>query len=272
MKQGSKANGLGRSTVGAGEKKKTMLRIFIFGSSSGLRAEPKEGQLGLATHTKGLGASRDSLVFRFGSSTPSKDHGESIREVGDILQRENYPNRGHNNQHDQEGSNRNCGVVRMGVNASMEEPFSTDQVKSQDGLSSHHRRSMELDTKSMVEVPNGQTRDSHQHISSIRANLKLLPLGRITDRARSAGRQTSNHREESSQKHIGGVCGDGACPQGEAHPNLGAIDQGNRACENQPNRDGDFESCCDDFPRGSLFEAGTGGEIEVEGDGESLCC
>nr|POE55090.1 hypothetical protein CFP56_26671 [Quercus suber] len=107
---------------------------------------------------------------------------------------------------------------------------------------------MELDTKSVVEVPNGQTRDSYQHICSIRANLKSLPLGRITNRARSVGCRTSDHGKESSQKHIGGVCSDGACPQGEAHLILDASDQGNHACENQPGRDGDFESCCDDFP------------------------
>ena len=95
-------------------------------------------------------------------------------------------------------------------------------------------------------------------------------LGKITDRARSARRQTGDHGEESSQKHTDGVCGDGACPHGEVHPILDASDKGNRAYENQPGRDGDFESCCDDFSRGSPIEAGANGEMEVEGDGKSL--
>ena len=88
-----------------------MLRIFKFGSSSGLGAKPKEGQPGPTTLDKGLGASGETLVFRFGSTTPSKDYGECIREVGDILQRENYPNQGHNDQHDKEGSNGDHGVA-----------------------------------------------------------------------------------------------------------------------------------------------------------------
>ena len=115
-----------------------MLRIFKFGSSSGLGAEPKEGQPGPTTFFKGLGASVGSPMFRFGSPAVVKDHGESTGEVGDILQRENYPNRGHNDQHDQEGSNENHGVVRMGVDASLEEPLSSDRVEPQDRLSFHH--------------------------------------------------------------------------------------------------------------------------------------
>ena len=79
-----------------------------------------------------------SPVFRFGSLAVVKDHGESTGEVGDILQRENYPNRGHNDQHDQEGSNESHGVVRMRVDASLEEPFPSDRSESQNRLPSHH--------------------------------------------------------------------------------------------------------------------------------------
>ena len=109
-KQGSKATGSGRRNVGAGGKK-AGLKIFNFRPSSGLGAEPKEGQTSPTTFNKGLGASVGSPVFRFGSPAVVKDHGESTGDVGDILQRENYPNRGHNDQHDQEGSNGSHGVV-----------------------------------------------------------------------------------------------------------------------------------------------------------------
>lgn len=152
--QGSKAIRLDCSFVGAGGKK-AVLRSFNFGSRSGLGAELKKGQPGPTKHNKGIGISRDSLVFRFGSSASSKDHGEYTREVGDILQKESYPNRGHNDQHDQEGFNKNHGVVRMGVDVGLEKPFSTDSVEPQDELSPPYRQSMELDTKSVVEVPNG---------------------------------------------------------------------------------------------------------------------
>ena len=124
-KHGSKANGPGRNTVGAGGKK-AVLRIFKFGSSSGLGAKPKEGQPGPTTLDKGFGASREAPIFRFGSITPSKDYGECTGEVGDILQRENYPNQGHNDQHDKEGSNGDHGVAQMGVDASLEEPLSSN--------------------------------------------------------------------------------------------------------------------------------------------------
>ena len=100
----------------------------------------------------------------------------------------------------------------MGVDASLEEPFPSDRFESQNRLPSHHGRSMELDSKSVVEVSNGQTYAPHQHINLIRANLKLLPLGKIFDRTRSAGRQNGDHGEESSQKHTSGMCGDGAYP------------------------------------------------------------
>ena len=128
---------------------------------------------------------------------------------------------------------------------------------------------MELDTKSVVEVSNGQTSVPHQHINSIRANLKSLPLGKIADRTQSAGRRIDDHEEESSRKHTGGVCDDGECPRGEAHPSINASGKGNRTCENQLGRDGDFESWCDDFPRGSPIEADVDEEMELEGDGES---
>ena len=68
------------------------------------------------------------------------------------------------------------------------------------------------------------------------------------------------------------MCSDGAYPQGEAHPILDASDKGDCACENQPSGVGDFESCCDDFSRGSLIKANVDGEMEVEGDGASLRC
>ena len=211
-------------------------------------------------------------MFRFGSPAVVEDHGESTGKVGDILQRENYPNWGHNDQHDQEGSNGSYGVVRMGVDASLEEPLPSNRSESRNRLPSHYGRSMELDTKSMVEVSNGQTRAPHQHINSIRENLKSLPLGKISDRTRSAGRRNDDHGEESSQKHTGGMCGDGAYPQGEAHPILDANDKGDCACENQPGGVGDFESCCDVFSRGSSIEASVDGEMEVEGDGASFRC
>ena len=187
IKQGNKATGPGHRNVGAGGNK-AELKIFKVGSSSGLGAEPKEGQTGPTTFDKGLGASMGSPVFRFGNPAVVEDHEESTGKVGDILQRENYPNRGHNDQHDQEGSNGSYGVVRIGVDASLEEPFPSDRFESQNRLPSHHGQSMELDTKSMVEVSNGQTCASHQHINSIRANLKSLPLGKISDRTRSVGR------------------------------------------------------------------------------------
>ena len=122
-----------------------------------------------------------SPVFRFGSPAVVEDHRERTGKVGDILQRENYPNRGHNDQHDQEGSNGSYGVVRMGVDASLEEPFPFDRFESQNRLPSHHGRSMKLDTKSVVEVSNGRLAP-HQHINSIWANLKSLPLEKISDR------------------------------------------------------------------------------------------
>ena len=68
------------------------------------------------------------------------------------------------------------------------------------------------------------------------------------------------------------MCGDGAYPQGKAHPMLDASDKGDCACENQLGGVGDFESCCDDFSRGSPIEASVDGEMEVEGDGASLRC
>nr|POF02675.1 hypothetical protein CFP56_38142 [Quercus suber] len=269
--RGRKSFGPGLNTVGAGGKK-AGLRFFKFGYSSGLGAESKEGQAGPITPNKEIGAPGDTPVFRFGSSSTCQDHGTNTREVGDILQRENHSNRRHNDHHDQEGSYGNHGVVRMGVDASLEEHFPSDRAESQDRIPPRHGRSMEPDSKSMVEVPNGQTDPSFQHIDSVRASLKSLPLGTISDRARNSGRRAGVIGEESSQQYSGGVCGDGTCSQGEAHPTHNASGEGYRACENQPGRDGDLESCCDGFSRGGPIEAGVDGEMEVEGARESLRC
>ena len=133
IKQGNKATGSGHRNVGAGGNK-AGLKIFKAGSSNGLGAEPKEGQTGPTTFDKGLGASMGSPVFRFGNPAVVEDHEESTGKVGDILQRENYPNRGHNNQHDQEGSNGSYWVVRIGVDASLEEPFPSSLYLSEKSL------------------------------------------------------------------------------------------------------------------------------------------
>ena len=124
-KQGRRANGLGQDNAGIGEKK-AILRIFKFGSNSGVVVKPNEGQPDPTPHSKGLDISRTPPVFRFGSFAPSKDHGECTREMKDFLQRENYSNQGHDDQYDQEGSYRNHRVVRMGANESLAEPIPTD--------------------------------------------------------------------------------------------------------------------------------------------------
>ena len=84
IKQGNKATGSGHRNVGA-RGNKAGLKIFKAGSSSGLGAEPKEGQIGPTTFNKGLDASVGSPVFRFGSPAVVEDHGESTGKVGDIL-------------------------------------------------------------------------------------------------------------------------------------------------------------------------------------------
>nr|POF03716.1 uncharacterized protein CFP56_06636 [Quercus suber] len=60
-----------------------------------------------------------------GLSQSGSKHGES-RKLGAVLQRKNSPNRRRNNQVDQAGPNGDLGMVRLGVDAGMEEHVSVD--------------------------------------------------------------------------------------------------------------------------------------------------
>lgn len=132
---------------------------------------------------------------------------------------------------------------------------------------------MDVDTKSLVEVSDGQTCCSPQkpkHISSIRDNLKSLPLRKIYDRARRAECRTDDNKKEDPQGDSSAMCVNRSCSLNQAHTILSTIDQQDYVSKDQSSGNGNFEARCDDLPRGHSNEGGIDQEMEIEGDGELI--
>nr|POE71076.1 hypothetical protein CFP56_58432 [Quercus suber] len=127
-------------------------------------------------------------------------HGGS-RKMGVVLQRQNSPNRGRNNQVDQARPNENLGVVRLGADAGMEEYFSVDGEKQKAGVSAVVEHSMGVDTKSVVEVCDGQTSNaapSTSKLNLVKGKFRGVTLGKIADRVRKGGDDNGEFREEDA--------------------------------------------------------------------------
>ena len=101
--------------------------VFTFGANSSPIKQTGPALLpdGLSQVPQSLSQPATQSKVRGEKSQSVSKHGES-RKMGAVLQRQNSPNRGRNNQVDQAGPNENLAVVRLGADAGMEEYFFID--------------------------------------------------------------------------------------------------------------------------------------------------
>ena len=131
--------------------------LFVFGANS---SPPKEAG---PVHSLGYVLQTTWTDLKLGIRNKVKDsktlsfikHGEN-KEVGDVLQGKNSPNRGRDDQVDQAGPNGDLGVVRLGADADMEKFISVDGGEQNAGLPSIDEHGLGVDPESVVEVCNGQ--------------------------------------------------------------------------------------------------------------------
>lgn len=84
------------------------------------------------------------------------NNGES-EQLGDLLQGENYFGGRRHNKVDKSRLDRNMGVVRHRIDASLEKSIPFDGDKQVGGIPINVGQSLEVDPEPMVEIPNGQT-------------------------------------------------------------------------------------------------------------------
>nr|POF15825.1 hypothetical protein CFP56_35262 [Quercus suber] len=167
--------GVARRLSGDGTSIKTKLKSKEIVGSQQDRVGPKfvEGTFGFGKHSGNLttsGPNPSPFLFTSPSKPHVKTKGKGVgttsgirslshngerREMGNLLQGEDYPNRGRDNQMDKTGSNGDLGVARNGFNGGLEESVSPHGDKQEIGLPSDEGRGLGDYPKPVVEIHSG---------------------------------------------------------------------------------------------------------------------
>lgn len=108
---------------------------------------------------------------------------------------------------DTAGSNRDIGMVRARADDSMEEHVPIAGDKQETGVSAIERRSLEHNSKSMVEVPDRQTIHANSIADKLKATsnrIKCVELRKISVRSKGGMVTTSDHCEENLARQTDG--------------------------------------------------------------------
>ena len=242
--------------------------LFVFGANL---SPPKEAgpvhSLGYVSQTTWTDLKpgirnkvRDSKTLNF------IKHGEN-REVGVVLQGQNSPNRGRDDQVDQAGPNGDLGVVRLGADASMEKFISVDGGKQSAGLPSIDEHGLGVDPESMVEVCNRQpncSATSTTKLNLVRAKFRGAALGKIVDRDREIRDGNGDFNEEDSHRQACGMLYDGEFEQGEDDTKCRSQDTRYHSHQNVSKGEGHSSPLGHSIP-GEVGEQGRGdGSMEIE--------
>ena len=122
---------------------------------------------------------------------------------------------------DKAGSNGGLGMVRLGVNASLEKHVSADGGEQNTRLSSCDEQGMGADTESMVEVCHGPTSVSNPSTSKLKLvsdKIKCATLGKIANQSGEGMDEKFDYCEEESTRQTCGMLVEGECSQDEDDP------------------------------------------------------
>ena len=123
-----------------------------------------------------------------------------------------------NNPADQIGPNRGLGVVRPGIDASVEEHVSVNRGEQRPRLSSPKEQSLGDHAKSMVAIPHGQASGacpSNNKLKLIRDKVRDAKLGKISNRGRKEMGGSDDYEEEDSLEQTCGMLYEGEFAWGE---------------------------------------------------------
>ena len=188
--------------------------------------------------------------------------------MGNLLQRENHPNRGRDNQMDKARPNRDLGMVRDRFDASLEKPFSTHGDKQEVGVAADERRSMGDHSEPLVEIPNRQTSSadhSSDQLRTVSNRIKGASFRKISGGGRSRVDAADHHGEEDTLEQADRMLDDGESSQGEIDAIRGACDQPDHSHQSFTEHDGGNQTLSHLAQGETGAEDGTPGSMEVEG-------
>nr|POE91698.1 hypothetical protein CFP56_34470 [Quercus suber] len=201
-----------------------------------------------------------------GLSQSGSKHGES-RKLGAVLQRKNSPNRRRNNQVDQVGPNGDLGMVRLGVDAGLEEHVSVDGGEQRAGVPAVVELGMGVDAESVVEVCEGQASNatpSTSKLNLVKEKFRGANLGKIADRNRKGDDVIGDFREEDAHGQSSGMRYVGESEHGEDDPMCRDKDARHVPIQDVSGGEGYNPSLGNSIPRDADEQSRDDGGMEVE--------
>nr|POF19473.1 uncharacterized protein CFP56_61118 [Quercus suber] len=201
-----------------------------------------------------------------GISQSGCKYGES-KKLGNVLQKQNNTNRRRNYQVDQARPNGNLGMVRLGTDAGLEESFSVDGGEQRAGVPAFIEHGMGGDTKSVVEVCDGQTSPtttSSSKLNLVKDKFRGATLGKITVRNGKGDDADGDCREEGPYGQSSGVRHVREPEHGEDDPLCGNKVSGYLPSQDVCGGEGYYPSLGNSVPRDAEEQGGGDGGMEVE--------
>ena len=173
-----------------------------------------------------------------------------------------------NDQVDQVGPDRDIGLVRLGVDDSLEEFVPSHRGEQEAGIPAHERRSLGSHTKSIVEVPLKPTsgpNPSSDQLGTICNKIECAPFGKIALRSIARGDSLRDNGEKDSSGNTSGMHDVGQSPPSEITPVHEARDESHHPHQSNPREDVDNQALNLSIPRKYDREEGIDGSMEVVG-------
>nr|POE44640.1 hypothetical protein CFP56_77027 [Quercus suber] len=190
------------------------------------------------------------------------------REVGVILQRKGDTSGGRDHKVDTSGSYRDMGLVRCGVDGSLEESIPADGVEPTGGFLAVEGRGLGNNSKPMVEVSDRQAIGTDQTADKLKAisnRIRGAEFGKISVRSRSGVDPISGYCEEDTSSEPSGMRDDGQPSPGENDTICRTVDQWHSADQGNAGTVGGDQTLNNSLSRGVGVEDGAVGSMEVEG-------
>ena len=188
--------------------------------------------------------------------------------MGNILQGQSHTSWGRHNKLDKERPHGDMGMVRDGLDASLEKHVSTYGNEQKPGLSPTEGRGMVTDFKPMVEVPhkpNCGPVASDKQLRAIRINIREVAFRKISYRSENRVDIASDSCEENLTGQACGIYDDGALASSKADPVCGADDFNDPSYQGFSRNARDHQALNDTLSRQNDVEEGGDGSMDIEG-------
>ena len=243
--------------------------IFSFGKSQTYEGASRPSPTPLIFSSPRCSASKVSILKPKMREVALGVHkNDDHEQLGIFLSRQSYSGRGGNDQVDQAGPDGGMGLVRLGVDDSLEEFVPSHRGEQEVGIPTHEGRSLGSHTKSMVEVPFRPAcslNPSSDQLGSICNKIKFAPFEKIALRSRARRDSLGDNGEKVSSGNSSGMHDVGQSPPSEITLVRRAKDESCHPHQSNPGEDVDNQALNHYFPRKHDGEKGIDGSMEVEG-------